>query len=333
MNSLSPHTIKQTAAQRLSDSTYSPRKLIALHTGLSLAITLIISFLSYFLSRQIDDTSGLSGIGLRATLTTIQSGLQLAATVALPFWEIGFMRAALSMGRSQPAGPSTLLAGFRRFGPVLRLMFLLMLMFSILMMLCIYVGTGIFMMTPAAASYVEAMMPLIEDLSALNPELSLDEATLSALMDTLMPAYLISAVLLAAASIPLLYRLRMASFAIMDDQRIGAFTAVRKSWKMTRHNCLRLFRLDLSFWWFYGLQLLLVAVAYLDLLLPALGITLSDSAFLWFSLLQAVGQLALYWWAGSLVHTSYAVAYDTLQESAQHTAIPTAPKHLPWDYS
>lgn len=333
MNPFSSRTLKQTAAQRLSASSYSPRKLIALHTGLSLAVTLAISLLSYILSHQINSTGGLSGIGLRAILTTVQSGLQLGAIVALPFWEIGFVRAALSMGRNQPAGPSTLLSGFRRFGPVLRLMLLLAMLFSILMLLCVYMGTGIFMMTPAAAPYVEAMMPLIESLSSLNPELALDEAMVATLTKTLMPAYLISAVLFAAVSIPLFYRLRMASFAIMDDQRVGAFFAVVKSWKLTKRHCMGLFRLDLSFWWFYGLQLLLTALAYLDMILPALGIALPQNAFLWLILLQAVGQLALYWWAGSYVQTSYAVAYDSLQASAQLPAVPAGPKHQPWDYS
>lgn len=330
---LSSRALKQNAAQRLSQAAYSPKKLILLHTGLSLAVTFVITALSFLLSDQIDATGGLAGIGLRSVLTTIQSALQLGATVALPFWEIGFLRAALSMGREQPAGPFTLLEGFRRFGPVLRLMLMRFFFYIVLFLVCIYVSSSIFMLTPAANAYVEAMLPLMEDLSALNPELALDESTVNTLLETLLPAYIICCVLFLAAAIPLSYRLRMADFAILDDQRVGAFFAVAKSWKITKRNCLQLFRLDLSFWWFYGLQLLITAVAYLDMILPTLGISLPAYSALGFFLLQSAGQLALYWWAGSHVHTTYALAYDTLQTQFKVPAPSPAPKHQPWDYS
>lgn len=328
----SSRALKQTAAQRLSEASYSPKKLILLHAGISLAITLAAMVVAFLLSHQINVTGGLSGMDLRAMLSTIQSMLQLGATIVLPFWEIGFLRAALSIGRNQPADPPTLLEGFRRFGPVLRLMLLRGVLFGLLMMVCIYAGTGIFLVTPAATPYVEAMLPLLEELSVLNPELAMDEATMAALMETLWPAYLISGVLFIAVSIPLSYRLRLCEFAILDDPRVGALFAIVKSWKMTKRNCLKLFRLDLSFWWFYALQLLLTALAYLDMILPALGITLPAHAYLWFYLLYGAGLLGLYWWSGSQLHTTYALAYDKLQEAAQMPSVPPAPKHQPWDY-
>lgn len=317
----SPH-LKKTAAQRLSAASYCPKKLMALHTGLSLAVSLVLYFLNYYLTNQIDSTGGLSGMGLRATLTTVQSFLTLAATILLPFWEIGFLRAALSMGRKQPADPSSLLQGFRRFGPVLRLMFLRSVFFGTVLISCIYAGTMIFMMTPAAEPYMEIMLPLMEDLSVLNPEFTLDDATVNALLDTLWPAYMIGGVLFMGALIPLSYKLRLADFIVLDDPRVGAFSAALKSWKLTGGHCFQLFRLDLSFWWFYGLQVLLAAVAYLDLILPGLGVALPENAFLWFYLLQAAGQFVLFWQAGSYVHTTYALAYDALQETF---GLPVAP--------
>ena len=322
MNPLSSRHLKQTAAQRLSAASYSPRRLMALHAGLSLAVALGLYFLDYFLTSRIDSTGGLSGIGLRSVLTTAQSFLTMAAMILLPFWEIGFLRAALSMGRNRPAEPSSLLQGFRRFGPVLRLFVLQAVFFGSILLTCIYAGTMVFLMTPAAEPYMELMLPLMENMSVLNPELALDEATAAALMETLWPAYLIGGVLFIGAFIPLSYKLRLAEFIVLDDQRVGAFAAALKSWKLTGRHCWELFRLDLSFWWFYGLQVLLMAVSYLDLILYGLGVALPENAYLWFYLVQTAGQFVLFWQAGSYVHTTYALAYDTMQEAASLPVVP-----------
>lgn len=329
MNPLSSRALKQTAAQRLSEASYCPRKLIALHTGISLAVSLAVAFIDIFLSQQIDNTGGLAGIGLRSSLSTVQSGLLLAVAIVLPIWSAGFQRAALCYGRKQPAGPATLLEGFRRFGPVLRLLLLQCLLISLLFMVCTYLGVVIFFMTPAAQPYTEAMLPLMEELSGMDPNFALAEETALALLETLLPAYAIVGVLFVAAAIPVFYRIRLANFAILDDPRVGAVFAIVKSWKLAKHHCLQLFRLDLSFWWFYVLQLLLAAVGYLALFLPEL----TEGHMILLSLLQAAGQLALFWWAGSHVHTTYALAYDALQEDFLRAATPAVPKKQPWDYS
>ena len=322
---LHPRTLKQTAAQQLARSSYSPRKLMALHTGVSLAVSLVLFFLDHYLNKQINNTGGLSGMDTRAYLSTIQQFLMLVPFI-LAFWNIGFLRAAISMGRNEPVGPGSLLEGFRRFGPVLRLMVLRIVFFSSVLICCIYAGTMVYFMTPAATPYIELMLPLMEDMSVLNPELALDEATVAALIEALWPAYLIGGVLFIGALIPLSNKLRLADYIILDNQPAGAFASALKSWKLTGGHFWQLIRLDLSFWWFYALQLLLAAIAYLDIILAEVGIALPENAFLWLYLLQAAGQLALFWWAGSYVQTTYAVTYDALQQDA---GLPVVPPQAP----
>ena len=110
---------------------------------------------------------------------------------------------------------------------------------------------------------------------------------------------------------------------LLEDKKTGALAALVTSWRITKGRALGLFRLDLSFWWFYGLQALTLLVCYFDLIASALGISLplpADIASLLFYVLYAALTLLLYRQFGSYLHTSYAVAYDTLRYQA---AMPT----------
>lgn len=327
--------LKQTAASRLSAAAYNPRLLILIHTGVSLGVTLLITVINYILQQQIGSTGGLSGIGLRTYLTTAQSALQLAGTLLLPFWEIGMVYAAIQIARSQPARPADLTAGFRRFGPVLRLMLLQSSIFFALAFLCINLSSGIFMMTPLSDPLYNILVPLLQEAAASNAAApAIDEATIAALTDAMMPMLPIFLVLLVLLTAPVLYRLRMANYLIMEEKKTGALDALITSWRMTRGRVFSLFRLDLSFWWFYGLQALAFLLSYGDSFLSLLGVSLPISAdgayFLFYGVYLGI-TLALYWRFGSYLQTTYAVAYDTLRyQSAMPAPKPTA---MPWDDS
>jgi len=88
---------------------------------------------------------------------------------------------------------------------------------------------------------------------------------------------------------------------------------MRTSRRQMRGNCALLFRLDLSWWWFYLLDALAVLVCYLDVILEFFGVALPISAQLTSFLCLAVsllGQLGLYVWKRNEVAISYAHAYD-----------------------
>lgn len=332
MNIYDRKGLKEAAASRLSDAAYDPRKLTLIHTAVASGAALLVAAITYILEQRIAATGGLSGIGLRSVLTTAQSILQFALTFLSLFWGSGIIFAAIGMARSRTVGPADLTAGFRRFGPVLRLKLLQLFLLGAIAMPCLYVSIGIFSMTPLATDYVEVLTPIMEQaLVSEQPMLEMDTATTEALAQAMLPLIPIFILVFLAALLPLLYRVRFAEHVLMDDEPCGAMAAMVKSWKLTRGHAFGLFRLDLSFWWFYVLQGLISLLAYGDALLPRLGISLpmsADSAYFLFYLLYAAAELLLFWRFAAYLHTTFAVAYDTLRVQA---VAPPKTRAFPWD--
>lgn len=307
-------TIKSKAKDACSNATYDPRKLALIYAGVASGITFLFTVISYFLSRQIDNTGGIAGLGLRSILTTLQSVLPMISAVLIPFWDVGFLRAGMGFARNEEVNPNTLTAGFRRFGPVLRLLLLRVILLVLLIMLSANIGSVIFSLTPWSA-------PLMDIAEAIMEAGTFTEELIATAMPTLLPLYGIFFAVFAIFAIPMFYRLRMAEFILMDKP-MGALPAMLFSHRLMRGNCLRLFRLDLSFWWFYALSLCSIAIGYLDVILPYFGITLpisSDAAFFLFYALHLLSQLALSWWAGSFLQTTYATAFDSFTPKTEPT--------------
>lgn len=317
------------AEQALSKAGYDPRLLALIHTGAALGVSFILTLISYFLTRQIDTTGGLAGMGVRSVLSTAQAMLSIGSAVIMPFWEIGFFAAAIRMARQQPNGPDTLLSGFRRFGPVLRLTLLRAILIGFIGFLCLQISSGIFLMTPFSNPLMEATEALMAQGTPV-----IDDALIQSLMPHMVPMYWIFGILFCVIAIPVLYRFRMADFVMMDDKPIGALRALGASHKMMRYNRFSLFKLDLQFWWFYALQLLSLGLCYGDQLLPAMGISLpinGDTAFFLFFGIHLVCQLVLAWFAQSRVQTTYACAYEALLPEYLDPEPPVM-KNLPWDH-
>lgn len=300
-------TLKHTASDRLSNAPYSPGRLSALYAGASVAVSLLMTLVNFLLTRQMDATGGLSGITTRAILTFAQTMLMLAVTVAMPFWEFGFYRAALNISRSEPATPATLLSGFRRFGPVLRLLLLRFVLVTGILIACVQAATILFLLSP----WSDLTMKTAEQLLASGGVL--DENAMNQMMATMYPLYILLAILVAVLLIPILYRFRLSDWAVMDDTD-KALQAMRYSAYWMHGKRRWLFRLDLSFWWYYALMALASLVAYGDMLLPAFGVQLNaDVAFFAFYLLSAAVQLVVAWRFAPQVQTTYALAYTALR--------------------
>lgn len=295
--------LRQAAKAALERASYDPKKLILIHTAASVALSLILSVVAHLLQMGIDGTGGLGGIGTRAILETIHSALTLAQAVAILFWQIGFTCAALAISRGQQATPITLTEGFRRFGPVLRLRLITGMLYFSVLFVGIYLASTIFTFTPWAQPLTEAIQVGTED------------ALMAAMDEVMLPMSIVSIVVIAALLIPYHYRLRLIDYALLDDPRGSAMMAIRRSRMLMHKNRIALFRLDLSFWWFYALQFLTALVGYGDLILPAFGITLPWSAtvsYYIFLLLCYGMQLLLYRWRGCDVEVAYAMAYQAL---------------------
>ena len=64
------------AKQAVSAASYSPKKLTALHAGISAAVGLLVALLTYLLGSGVGNPTGLGGIGTQAALETAQTILQ-----------------------------------------------------------------------------------------------------------------------------------------------------------------------------------------------------------------------------------------------------------------
>lgn len=325
--------LKDAARQSLAGASYDPKKLILIHTGVILLLSLILTVADYLLEQQIGSTGGLSGMGMRSVLSTVQTVMRFAQTVALPFWQIGYLFTTLKISRGETVCPATLAEGFRRFGPVLRLELCMGALYLAIGMACSYASSFVFFLTPWAQPLMEKLLPLMSDPSLMQDTAALEEAMASAMLDAMVPILIIFGVIFLAVSAPVFYNLRMAQRCLMDEPEKGALAAMRKSRTMMRGNCIDLFKLDLRFWWFYVLDALVTVVLYGDTLLNAAGVSLpvdSTTAFFAFTVLYLVCQLALYYWRRNEVETTYSHAYCALRGPRPPKPEPTLGSH-PWN--
>lgn len=311
--------LKAAAQDSLARAGYDPKKLMLIHTGAILLVSAVLMVVDYLLSKSIGATAGLGGLQTRAMLTTLQSVLQLVQTVALPFWQMGCLYAALRIARGETASPDSLLQGFRRFGSVLRLQLLNGAILLGLLIACGYAASFLFMMTSWGKEMMAQLSVLAESGIDLSDTEALETIIYSALTDYIVPVILIYCGLFLLVAVPIFFRMRFASYIIMDGE-MRAMSAIRISRQITKGNCINLFKLDLSFWWFYALEVLLAAMCYGDLLLSILGVSLPWSStvsyFMCFGL-YAAGQLALHYACRSQVEVTYAHAYGALKSPIQ----------------
>jgi uncharacterized membrane protein len=293
----------------------NPRKVILAYAGITVLLSALLTVANALLSDRIADTGGLANFGIRSILSTAQSILPMIQSVALLCLEFGYLHAILRISRGQYAYHTDLKVGFHRFGAVIRLtMWQYFLIFSVTMML-FYLSMQIFILTPWADPLLDLLTPLVTEAGA-NAAALMDEAMMDQALQLMVPMLVIYGIVCCVVLIPILYGFRMAIYVLLDDPNGRAFAALRTSKQMMRRNKFRLFKLDLSFWWYYGLVALATAISYGDVILPMLGITLPGSAELWYFVCMA-GYFAILFAANyflrSRVEVSYALVYDCVK--------------------
>ena len=333
--------LKQMAGSRLAKATYHPGRLALIHTAIGLGAAFVVALIGYLLNVRMEQAGGLSGMGMRSVLGTVQTTLQYIVNLAMPFWEIGFIYAALRMARGEWVGPQSLTEGFRRFGPVLRLRLMTGLIYAGAAFACAYVSSFIFVLLPMSQPMMDMVMPMMETSADMEALMAAVEAIPQAeLIQMITPYLVIFGIHYLAVALFLCYRFRFADFILMDEPGTGALRALRGSRMLTRRKRWALLKLDLSFWWFYLLLGVAVAVSYGDVLLGLAGITLpisEDVAYLVFYLLGMLVQLVLFRFSYSHVQTTWAVAYEELRQAPEVETVQRAPvqteepKALPWE--
>ena len=325
MNVKNPRAIRTAALESLAAQP-DHRRTALVYAGFSALLSLAVTVISYLLSQQIDRMTGLSNMGTRAILSTAKSVLPFAQIVFLIGWEMGYKMCALDISRRRTVSPWTLKEGFTRFGPMLRAKLLMGLVFIGIGILAMYLSSFIFMALPFSNAFYEIVAPMLESASVLNSAITLDEATMAALSTAMIPLFVIFGVVYLVMCVPMLYTFRMVSFCVADNGHRGALAAMKESRAMMKGRKWDLFRLDLSFWWFFLLEGVISVICYLDVILPLVGISLpwSDTvSYYAFYILSLAGQVVLYWAALNRVTVSHAHFYGAIRPREQ------SPKGVP----
>lgn len=300
---------RKTLQQRVGN--YDKRT-VFLHTLVAVGAMLLITVADRLLMYKLETTTGLAAMDIRAILETAQILLRLLGVALLPFWEIGFVYAALKMSRGHQAGVSDLKEGFRRFFPVLRLLLMKLLLCIAAMIIAAQVSMMLFLNTSLSNELATLIAPFAEE--GLDAYAIVEQLPMAELQAAIMPLFILFGAFFLILFIPVMYRTRLANIVMMDKPG-GAFAALRRSNGVMKRNCFRFFRVDLQFWWYYALQVLILAVSYGDILLPYCGVKLPFSeevGFFLFYGLYAVAQLALLSLFRGRVQITYSLIYDDL---------------------
>lgn len=324
MNIPSAKYVKVKAANRLS-SGKDPQRVVLVYSSVVALSALAVNLIQYFLQSQISKTGGLQNIGTRSMLSTINSALPLVQTLVLMCLGLGYTAAMLRLVRRQYASEKTLKAGFERFWVLLRSRLLLMLLYGGVAFALSYLAMTIFMLTPLSSRLTALALPLVSSGNFSPEALMNDEALLLSMYDAIAPMMIIYCLLLIPAIWFLSYRFRLVDYLLIDQPGIGAMNAMRTSSQKMKGNVKSLFKLDLSFWWYYLLRALSTCLIYLDLILVILGVELPLSAFAQFAAVTVLylgSDFGLNYFFMNRVEASYALFYDILNpQPAQEGAV------------
>lgn len=312
MPTLTPGILKSQSALRLRDTNSS--RLVLIHTGALLSLSILASAINLFLNDQISTTGGLGGLQARSILQSLQAFLQYGTTLFSPFWQAGFTLAMLHTASGAAASGKDLLGGFRRWTAVLSLQLFTMVIYFGAAISCGYLAATVFALTPFSDSLADILEPMLA-----SGTLDLTTLPAEALLDAYIPMLVIFLAFLLPLALYFTLSLRLSEYLILDH-KMGGFAAVHFSMAAMRGNRIKMLKLDLSFWWYYLIEVLLSIVCYLDLLLPLLGVTLPFNetiAFFAALLLYAGLELAFHLWKKPYHDVTYALAYQEILHSLE----------------
>lgn len=309
-------TLKQTAAQRL-ETARDAKKIVLIYAGITIVLSALVTVVNYMTSLEISQSGGLSKMNLRSILSTLQNVLPILQSLLLMVVELGYMNAALRISRGQYASPNSLKMGADRFWPLLRCTLMQGLIYGLVGMASFYLAMQIFLFTPLSGTTMEILTPLVSNSTLLSSgTIPLDESLALQLAESMIPLFVLFALLCAGLCIPLLYSFRMANYVLIDKPQAGGMTALRESRNMMKRNRFKLFKLDLSFWWYHLLVLLAAAVCYGDMLLSLAGIQLpwpAEVSYFVFYALFLILTLGIYYLFRNKIEVTYALAYESFR--------------------
>ena len=314
--------LKQQARERL-EACPQEKKIGLFYGGSLLAISVIYLLADLLISRLTPQAGGLSTIGVRSFMSALSSILPVVTFLLSMCLSFGYMGGMVRISRGQYASPNALRTGFERFWPLLRLTFfkgLITLGFS---MGAFYLATILFTLSPFSDRLIQALEPVVSGGSLLSEgTMELTEGVIEAVNASLLPLMAIFLVITAVFVVPLLYRLRMTDYVLYDHPEAGALYAIRESKKMMRFHRLSVFKLDLSFWWFYLALALSYALNYAPMFLSVSGISLpveGEALSVLCFLLSCAAEFVVIYFLRSRMEVTCALAYNRLKPKEQST--------------
>lgn len=293
------------------------RRIALIYAVVLLGMSAVVTIVQYLLDGQIAKTAGLSGVGTRTMLTTVQTLLPIGQTLVLMCLEVGFLAAMLRVARGQAVSHHSLRLGFDRFWLLIRVNLLQELLYVAICIPVAYLGIALYALSPLSAPLVQAVMPLLTQETTV-----LDEALMEQLMYSMVPCMVFCSVLMCLVLLVISYRYRMVNYLIIDQPGIGAMAALRESRKMMKGHCWQLFRLDVKLWWYYGLTLLATAVSALDILLELVNVSVPMDGVVFGYLCYGVYLVMLFgisYFLRPSVEVRYAFAYDAIRPRQQQS--------------
>lgn len=323
MNIRDIRLLKQTAGQRLERAPQAGR-IVLIYGGITLALSALVTIVNYILGLEISQTGGLRNIGIRSLLSSLQTFLPMAQSLLAMALQLGYCNAALRIARGQYASPNSLRMGVDRFWSMLRCNILVGFICLGGAFVCVYLAIQIFVLTPLSNAALDLVLGTVGGLdpTAAVEAMMLDDAAYNAFLYAIWPVFPIFALVCLVLLVPIIYQYRMVSYVIIDNPGYGALAVLRQSRTLMKRNRFRLFRLDLSLWWYFLLGMLASAAGYGDLLLPMVGITFpwSDTVgyFLFYGVYLGI-QLAIFYFFLNRVSVTYALAYESLLPEKEET--------------
>lgn len=314
--------LKQQARERL-EACPQEKKIGLLYGGSLFVISVVYLLADLLISRLTPQTGGLSTIGTRSFMSALSGILPVVTSLLSMCLGFGYMGGMVRISRGQYASPNALRTGFERFWPLLRLTFfkgLIVLGFS---MGAFYLATILFTLSPFSDRLIQALEPVVSGGSLLSEgTMELTEGVIEAVNASLLPLMAIFLVIAAVFVVPLLYRLRMTDYVLYDHPEAGALYAIRESKKMMRFHRLSVFKLDLSFWWFYLALALSYALNYAPMFLSVSGISLpveGEALSVLCFLLSCAAEFVVIYFLRSRMEVTCALAYNQLKPKEQST--------------
>ena len=317
--------LRQDANRRLHEDGDGFSRLILIHSAVTAGVSVLLMLVNW-LSQYMATEGGLSNFDTQSLLSTGQILLQMIAMIAVPFWDAGLIYCSMQLTQGKRSSVNDLTEGFRRWSPIASSLGIRALIYFMVSTVCSFAASLFFSALPLPTS-------VINDLSAFMESPTFP---LSSGVRIFLAAYsLIYLLGLCVLLIPRLYLHRQVAYRIMDNTPCTGLQSVLHSRILMKGHRRELLLLDLSFWWFYLLELCVIVFSLGNLLLQELGILLPigpDVAAWVFPIIALLAQLVLYYFAKPKLSLSYALFYKRVFEESLREPEPPKPQKMPWKY-